>query len=286
MAKKTGLGSNLDSIFDDNELFGEQEGGTVTLKLTDIEPNKDQPRKNFDLDALNALADSIRENGLIQPLIVRQLDNGAYQLVAGERRWRASKIAGLSEVPVRIMELDDQQTAQVALIENLQREDLNPIEEAAGYRQLMLQFGLKQDEVAKKVGKSRSSVTNVLRILDLPEEVKELARRGDITRGHCKALLGVKDELKQIEFAKKAAAGGVTVRQIERAGESAQKPKRVSRKTEDSFYAEAAISLSSVLGKPCSVKSKGKKITLELTCNSREELQQLVNRLAEIGEYE
>lgn len=286
MAKKTGLGSNLDSIFDDGELFGEQGGGTVTLKLTEIEPNKDQPRKNFDLDALNALADSIRENGLIQPLIVRQLDNGVYQLVAGERRWRASKIAGLSEVPVRIMELDDVQTAQVALIENLQREDLNPIEEAAGYRQLMTQFGMKQDEVAKKVGKARSSVTNILRILDLPEEVKELARRGEISRGHCKALLGVKDELKQIELAKKAASGGITVRQIERVCDSAQKPKRSPRKTEESFYVEAAISLTKVLGKPCLVKSKGRKISLEFTCDSREELQQLVNRLAEVGEYE
>ena len=286
MAKKTGLGSNLDSIFDDGELFGEQQDGAVTLKLTDIEPNKDQPRKNFDLDALNALADSIRENGLIQPLIVRQLDNGAYQLVAGERRWRASKIAGLSEVPVRIMDLDDQETAQVALIENLQREDLNPIEEAAGYRQLMTQFAMKQEEVAKKVGKARSSVTNVLRILDLPEEVKELARRGDISRGHCKALLGVKDQLKQIEYAKKAAAGGVTVRQIERACETAQKPKRTSRKSEESFYLEAAISLTKVLGKPCLVKSKGRKISLEFTCDSKEELQTLVNRLAEVGEYE
>ena len=286
MAKSRGLGRGLDTLFADQTGISGEDSGISTVRLSEIEPNLSQPRKEFDESALADLADSIREHGIIQPLTVREVRSGYYQIIAGERRWRASKIAGLSEVPVRIMDLDDQETAQVALIENLQREDLNPIEEAAGYRQLMTQFAMKQEEVAKKVGKARSSVTNVLRILDLPEEVKELARRGDISRGHCKALLGVKDQLKQIEYAKKAAAGGVTVRQIERACETAQKPKRTSRKSEESFYLEAAISLTKVLGKPCLVKSKGRKISLEFTCDSKEELQTLVNRLAEVGEYE
>lgn len=207
MAKKSALGDNFTSIFDDDGLFGTEEAAAPQkLKLSEIEPNKKQPRKTFNDEALNALAESIIENGIIQPLTVRPYGD-VYQIVAGERRWRAAKIAGLSEVPVRIMELSDEQTMQIALIENLQREDLNPIEEALGYQQLMDTFDMKQDEVAKRVGKARSSIANSLRLLTLPEDVKKYVSSGEISVGHCKVIIGVPDEKNQRELAQKRNKG-------------------------------------------------------------------------------
>ena len=201
----------MDSIFDDDDagLFGDVPQTLSTLKIGDIEPNKSQPRKDFNNEALQALADSIIEHGIIQPLTVRPMADGrSYQIVAGERRWRAAKIAGLTEVPVRIMELSDAETAEIALIENLQREDLNPIEEAMGYQQLMDAYSMRQEDVAKRVGKSRSSVANALRIMQLPAEVIALVKDGELSTGHCKAILSVNDQLKQITLGKKTAAEG------------------------------------------------------------------------------
>ncbi len=279
MAKKSGLGNKFASIFDDDSVFdagGEREG-LVTLKIGDIEPNKDQPRKEFDPDLLNRLAESITKHGVIQPLTVREKD-GAYQIVAGERRWRAAKIAGLSEVPVRIMELSDSETAQIALIENLQREDLNPIEEANGYKQLTEKYGLKQEEIAAGVGKARSSITNVMRILELPEEVKEMVKQGDLTQGHCKALLGVADEVKQLELAHKTVKDQLSVRQLEILCKAADtKPKkRAAERTIPAFFTEAEISLKELTGQPVKITPKKNKITLEISCKNEEELRDLL----------
>ena len=211
MAKRV-LNQKFDSIFDDNS-FDEDEGIT-TLKLTDIEPNKSQPRKNFDIEALNTLADSIRQNGIIQPLLVRSMPDGTYQIVAGERRWRAAKMAGLNEVPVFIKELSDIQAQQIALIENLQRENLNPIEEANGYKELMDRFGMTQEDVARVVGKARSSIANSLRLLSLPPIIAEMVSNNELSAGHCKVLLGVTNNKDMVELAHRAAGKDVSVREM------------------------------------------------------------------------
>lgn len=281
MAKKSGLGSTLSSIFDDGidltDGSSEQREGIVTLKIGEIEPNKDQPRKEFDAEQLNQLAQSISKHGVIQPLTVRE-KNGAYQIVAGERRWRAAKIAGLSEVPVRIMELTDSETAQIALIENLQREDLNPIEEANGYKQLTEKYGLKQEEIAQGVGKARSSITNALRLLELPEEVKEMAKQGKLSQGHCKAVLSVQDELKQLELAHKIVAEGLTVRQAENLAKAANGKASKSKRPKPipQFYKEAEISLKELLGQTVKITPKRNKITLEISCKTEEELREIL----------
>lgn len=280
MAKKSGLGNKFASIFDDDTSFEAGEGGEglVTLKIGEIEPNKDQPRKEFDPDLLNRLAESITKHGVIQPLTVRE-KNGAYQIVAGERRWRAAKIAGLTEVPVRIMELSDSETAQIALIENLQREDLNPIEEANGYKQLTEKYGLKQEEIAAGVGKARSSITNVMRILELPEEVKEMVKQGTLTQGHCKALLGVGDEVKQLELAHKAVKEQLSVRQLEslcKGAAAGKGKKRAAERTIPAFFTEAEISLKELTGQPVKITPKKNKITLEISCKNEEELRDLL----------
>lgn len=278
MARKTGLGSKFDSIFDDGAglLDSPESGGIVTLKINDIEPNKEQPRKEFDPDQLNMLAGSITKHGVIQPLTVRE-KNGAYQIVAGERRWRAAKIAGLSEVPVRIMELTDSETAQIALIENLQREDLNPIEEANGYKVLSEKYGLKQEEIALSVGKARSSITNTMRLLELPEEVKELTRQGKLSQGHCKALLSLQDEVKQLELAHKTASEQLSVRQLESLCKAASaSPKKALPKQVPAFFTEAEISLKNLTGQPVKITPKKNKITLEITCKNEDELRDLL----------
>lgn len=280
MAKKSGLGNKFASIFDDDTSFEAGEGGEglVTLKIGEIEPNKEQPRKEFDPDLLNRLAESITKHGVIQPLTVRE-KNGAYQIVAGERRWRAAKIAGLTEVPVRIMELSDSETAQIALIENLQREDLNPIEEANGYKQLTEKYGLKQEEIAAGVGKARSSITNVMRILELPEEVKEMVKQGTLTQGHCKALLGVGDEVKQLELAHKAVKEQLSVRQLEslcKGAAAGKGKKRAAERTIPAFFTEAEISLKELTGQPVKITPKKNKITLEISCKNEEELRDLL----------
>ena len=280
MAKKPALGSRFESIFDDGAgLFSEgAEGGITTMKIGDIEPNREQPRRDFDPEQLNLLAQSITKHGVIQPLTVRE-HNGAYQIVAGERRWRAAKIAGLSEVPVRIMELSDSETAQIALIENLQREDLNPIEEANGYKQLAEKYGFKQEEIAASVGKARSSIANSMRLLELPEEVKELARQGKLSSGHCKVLLSVSDDVRRLELAHKAANEQVSVRQLEKLAGAETKPRRAAQRTVPAFYTEAEISLKELTGHPVKITPKKNKITLEISCKNEEELKELLKMI-------
>ena len=214
MAKKK-LGQGMDLLFMDSvESSGKD---TFTLRVSLIEPNKNQPRTHFDEEAIVTLAESIRLHGVLQPLLVRPLESGSYQIVAGERRWRAARMAGLSEVPVVIKELDDRETAQIALIENLQREDLNPIEEAIGYRGLMLEFDMTQNDVAQNVGRSRAAISNSLRLLDLEESVQKMLVDGEITVGHGKVILGLSDSEEQVELAKTIVAKALTVRQTEQA---------------------------------------------------------------------
>ena len=212
MARKSGLGKGLDALFVDNST--DHANGVVTLRISEIEPNKNQPRKDFDENALAQLADSIAEHGVLQPLLVRPMTNGGNQLVAGERRWRASKMAGLSEVPVVVQEMTDTEAMEIGLIENLQREDLNPIEEALGYRELIDAHQMTQDMVAQRVGKSRPVVANALRLLNLPDGVVKMVRSGALSAGHARALLSIDDPEEQNLMAKKAADGLLTVRDI------------------------------------------------------------------------
>lgn len=276
MAKRV-LNQKFDSIFDDNS-FDEDEGIT-TLKLTDIEPNKSQPRKNFDIEALNTLADSIRQNGIIQPLLVRSMPDGTYQIVAGERRWRAAKMAGLTEVPVFVKELSDIQAQQIALIENLQRENLNPIEEANGYKELMDRFGMTQEDVARVVGKARSSVANSLRLLSLPPIIAEMVSNNELSAGHCKVLLGVKNNKDMVELAHRAAGKDVSVREMERMVKSLNKPEKPEKKKE-TFYVEAEISLSKALETNVSIIPGKKKSTIQIEFYNDEDLTDIINRLA------
>ncbi len=215
MAKKLGgLGKGLNAIFIEND--SETEGGTVTLKISEIEPNRTQPRKEFDEQALSELAESISQHGLLQPLLVRPLTLGGYQIVAGERRYRASRMAGLTEVPVIIKELTDTETMEIALIENLQREDLSPVEEALGYKALIDEHGFSQEEVAKSVGKSRPAVANALRLLKLPDNIMEYLKDGKISAGHARALLTLEDEELMTELADEIVAKDLSVRQVEK----------------------------------------------------------------------
>ena len=273
MAKKGGLGKGLNALFEENQT---PETAPVRVRLSEIEPNKNQPRKHFDQDAIDDLADSIRRYGLLQPLTVRPLQTG-YQLVAGERRWRACRIAGLTEVPVIIKDLTDSEVAEIALVENLQREDLNPIEEAAGYQSLMDDFHLTQEDVSQRVGKSRSAVANAVRLLGLPKEILVLVETGKISAGHGRALLGFKDKEEQLKAAR-VASFGANVREIERlakkSDEKAQ-PKKEVTKTTDSYYKEVELSLQELLGRPVQVKMKNGKGSLEIAFYNKEDLQSL-----------
>ena len=281
MAKTNRLGKGLDVYFEQNST---ELGSPVTVRISEIEPNRDQPRKDFDPEALAELSDSIARYGLIQPLLVRPMDEG-YQLVAGERRWRASKMAGLSEVPVIIREMTDIEAAEVALVENLQREDLNPIEEALGYRSLMEDYGLTQDDVSERVGRSRSAVANSVRLLGLPDDIMILVRTGKISAGHGRALLSF-DDVEEMKKAAKIASFGATVRDIEkmakRAKEKAQgKAVVTANPNRDPYFDEVALALSETLGRRVKVtKDKGKGI-LAIEFYNNEELKDLANKLGE-----
>lgn len=280
MAKKSALGDNFDSIFDDG-LFGSEDTSVpLKLKISEIEPNKKQPRKTFNEEALNALAESIMEHGIIEPLVVRPYCD-AYQIVSGERRWRAAKIAGLKEVPVRVKDYTDEQTAQIALIENLQREDLNPIEEALGYQQLIDEYGMKQEAVAKTVGKPRSSVANSLRLLTLPDDVKPLVKDGSLSVGHCKIIMGINDEEKQRELAKKVIADGISVRALEKlVKQLTSEKKQKSKPAKEVFLVEAEISMTDYIGKPVRIDKSKDRYTMSIDCKSEEELKELISFLS------
>lgn len=268
VVKKGGLGRGLESLFNENAT---DNNGVVTLRITEIEPNRNQPRTDFDETALAELAESIKTHGLIQPIVVRPVSTGAYQIVAGERRWRACRMAGLTEVPVIIKELDDRKYFEIALIENLQREDLNPVEEASGYRSLIDNYGLTQEQVAESVGKSRSAVTNMLRLLSLNKSALDALKNNEITAGHARAILSAKTDdaaAKMLE----AAKAGASVRDLEnmaKAAEKSQKPKKQTQK--NTFYSEVEISLKAELGRKVEIKSTGKgkgTITLEFYSDS------------------
>lgn len=272
---KGGLGSGMDLLFEDNV---SQVQVKKTLRLSEIEPNRAQPRKNFDESAISTLADSIREHGILQPILVRPLAFGGYQIVAGERRWRAARMLGLDEVPVIIRDLTDIETAQIALIENLQRENLNPLEEAQGYRSLQDDFGMKQDEISRIVGRSRSAVANALRLLKLPEEVQELLVDGSISAGHARALLAFSDENQMILAAQKAAAGLLTVRQLEKM--AAEKPETESKLPQvNSYFREMEISLHERLARKVKVDFKKNKGTLTLEFYDEDDLRALAEKL-------
>lgn len=282
MAKRQGLGKGLEKLFSENDTEGMV--STNTLPLSEIVPNKDQPRKTFDEAALDELADSIRQHGILQPLLVRPIATGGYQLVAGERRWRASKRAGLKEVPVVVKELSDTETMEIAIIENLQREDLNPIEEAEGLQALIDKCGFTQEQVAVSVGKSRPAIANSLRLLKLPPEVRDMAKNGEISAGHARALLAFDNEALIYEAAQNIVKNKMTVRDIERLAKISEKNGTVSvkrTKRRDSFYDEVELSLSETLGRRVKVFNGREKGTLEIEFYSIEDLKNIANKLGE-----
>lgn len=279
---KGGLGAGLDSLFSDNSSAIQVKS---TLRTSEIEPNRDQPRKYFSDEAITALAESIREHGILQPILVRPISSGNYQIVAGERRWRAARMLGLSEVPVNIKEISDLEAMQIAIIENLQRENLNPVEEARGYDELIEKYGMTQDRVAKMVGKSRSAIANTVRLLALPERVLKMLENGDISAGHAKALLGFDDEEMMIAIANRAADGGMTVRQVEKlaqkSAEAEDSADRNSDKKIDNYFTEMEISLNERLGRKVKVDYGKNKGVLILEFYDKDDLRTIAEKLVE-----
>ena len=281
MAKKLGgLGKGLNAIFIEND--SEDNNGSVTLKISEIEPNRSQPRKEFDEKALSELAESISKHGLLQPLLVRPLPLGGYQIVAGERRYRACRMAGITEVPVIIREIGDTETMEIALIENLQREDLTPIEEALGYKVLIDEHGFSQEEVAQSVGKSRPAIANSLRLLKLPQSILDLVSDGKISAGHARALLTLEDEKLMQELAEEIIKKDLSVRQVEKICKQKPKPEKEEvPEKKPSFYSMVELALNESLGRKIKVsKNKGKQGgILQIEFYSDEELTELSNKL-------
>ena len=277
-ARRSGLGKGLDALFMDNDT---NDTGVVTLRLSQIEPNREQPRKVFNEEALNELADSIREHGVLQPLLVRPLPGGVYQLVAGERRWRAAKMAGLKEVPVVVKEFTDQEIVEISLIENIQREDLNPIEEAMAYKRLMEEFHLKQDEIADRVAKSRTAVTNSMRLLKLTSKVQEMVIADMISAGHARALLGISDETLQENTAMKVFDEKLSVRETEKLVKNlvspAKKEKTERNTAEDAIYESLEEKMKGIMGTKVSIqRKKNNKGKIEIEYYSRDELERII----------
>ncbi len=287
-AKKGGLGRGLDALFADNSIEEIASTSAVKLKIMDIEPNRDQPRKIFDEDALAELADSIAKHGVIQPLLVRPMPDGSYQLVAGERRWRASRMAGLTEVPVVIKELSDDEAMALALIENLQREDLNAIEEAQGIKALMDTLSLTQDEAAERVGKSRPAVANALRLLKLPDSVIALVSDGKLSPGHARALLSFKDEQDIIETADLIIEKGLTVRDVEKLVKKRNREPKAEKPAarRASYYDEVELALTDFLGRKVKVGTKPGKESgvLEIDFFDKDDLTRLADALKSLGD--
>jgi len=271
MARGKGLGRGLDAIFSDNAIESAA-AGVTELRISDVEPKKDQPRKVFDQAALSELADSIAANGVIQPILVREAENGMYTIVAGERRWRASKMAGLSEIPAIVMDVDELTASKIAMIENLQREDLNPYEEAMGYEELIRKYSLTQEEVASQIGKSRAAVANRLRLLDLPGEVLEMLTRREITAGHGIALLMLKDRDDVIPMAKRISQKNMSVRDAEAAVKRRNAAAKEKEEPEDAgekvdYIGDLEKKVTEILGRRCRIsRGPGKRVvTLDYT---------------------
>ena len=278
------LGQGLDTLFGvtgRNENFSETEGTSEVrvIKTSLIEPRRDQPRKNFDREQLQALANSISEHGVIQPIIVVEGQNGYYSIIAGERRWRASKLAGLTEMPAIVRTYDELQIAEVALIENLQREDLNPIEEAMGYKTLMEKFSMTQDKVSERVGKSRSNIANMLRLLSLEDEIKEMLAENKLSMGHARALLSLPEGKERVQAAKRIISEGLNVRQAESLGKEMPKKSEKHKKGKESLYPDVERTLSQKYGTKVKIKGnrKGK---VELEFYSVADLTRLVDLLS------
>ena len=286
MAKAKGLGKGLDALMGDASLQT-QEAGSVLLPISQVEPGLNQPRKRFDDQALADLASSIEEHGIIQPLTVRRLSTGYYQIIAGERRWRAAKLAGRKEVPVVIIEADDRKVMELGLIENIQREDLNPMEEAEGYLALLTDFGLTQEELARRMGKSRPAITNALRLTGLPSAVRQLLAEGVLSAGHGRAVLTVEGEQAQIAFAQKIAAEGMSVRQAEAAAKrftlDPPREKKPGPADENRLYIETAQKdLSLRLGRKVTITAGRKKGRLELEYYNVDDLNDLLEQLGRL----
>ena len=275
--KKRGLGKGLDAIFAENNEAGE---GSVAVKIADIEPNRDQPRKEFDSEALSELADSIAQHGVLQPLLLRPMLSGGYRIVAGERRWRAARMAGLTEVPAVIREMTDSEEMLFALIENLQREDLTPLEEARGYRTLIETQDLTQEEVSQAVGKSRPSVTNALRLLNLPDDIQEMLEKGEITAGHARTLLSFPNQ-EAMRLGAQKAREGASVRELEamakRMAQQGEAPSKAPRKNR--YFEEAQLAVGGYLNRKVKVAGNQKKGTLQIEFYGEEDLQNLLHEL-------
>lgn len=287
--KQGGLGRNFYEILDDN-LLETKKDSVTKLRVADIEPRRDQPRKDFDLEPLQALADSVRDYGVLVPLIVREnpVSAGTYEIIAGERRWRAAKMAGISEVPVVIMDSDDMKTSEIALIENVQRQDLNPVEEAFAYQALIDRFGLTQEEVAQKVGKNRSTVTNMLRLLELPEGALELLKKGDISGGHARALLGLDDEAQIVDLAQKIVQKDYSVRETERIvrlfkanAEKGDEPEVLDESDAQRkvYMKDLERRVMRTLGRKVRIARVAKKKIVELSYEDDQDLEEIIKRL-------
>ena len=280
--EKKGLGMGLTALFGEENVDVQN---ASTLPLTKIEPRIQQPREVFDEEALQSLADSIQRYGLIQPITVRPLENGYYQIIAGERRWRASRLAGLTEVPVRIMEADDRTTAELALVENLQREDLNPIEEAKGYQTLIEEYGFTQEEAAKSVGKSRPAVANSLRLLNLSEEVMRLVETGELSAGHARALISISDPKLQLQAAKEILSKSLSVRKAEAMAAKVLKKSREEKeepKIEEEpidYARELGEELTKILGRKVIIRDKKGKGSIELDYYDADDRERLISKI-------
>lgn len=288
MAKKnSGLGRGLDAIFLDNALeekTSHDENSITRLKISQVDPKSDQPRKYFDAKALEELAASIVENGLLQPILVREYGEGRYQIIAGERRFRASKLAGITEIPAIVLERDDKKAAQIALIENVQREDLNPLEEALAYKSLAEEYDMTQEELSIKVGKSRSAIANIMRLLDLPDEILTLVASKELSSGHARTLLGVKDKTNMILLAERCVEEDLSVRVLEEEVKRINKQKKVEEKEEEAlpvvdYFRELEIKLQTELSRKVKIDGKGRKKTLTLFYEDNEDLDEIIKLL-------
>lgn len=283
--RQSGLGRGLGLLFDDNDNYvnstQEVRDRLRDIRVAMIEPRSDQPRKHFDEESLAQLATSIAAHGLLQPILVRELPSGRYQIIAGERRWRASKMAGLSEIPAIVIDYDEAEAAQIALIENIQREDLNPLEEAMAYRALIDRFGMTQEMLSERIGKSRPAIANALRLLDLPEEILPLLRDGSITAGHARTLLGCKDKTVMIALAQAVASGGMSVRDLEREVKRANKPAKEPK--ERPYHVDYAADLShrmqTHLGRRVVVSDHGPQKSVTLYYEDNEDLEILLTQI-------
>ena len=288
-AQKRGLGTGLSALFGEDNL-AEDLSGVSSLPIEKVEPRSDQPRSVFDQESLAELAESITQYGLIQPITVRKLPSGYYQIIAGERRWRASRLAGLKEVPVRIIDADDRRAMELALVENLQREDLNPIEEAKGYRALIEEYGMTQEEASRSVGKSRPAITNALRLLNLTPPVMAMLEDGDISAGHARALLALKDEADQLRIATRVVEESLSVRQTEnlavKTAEAEEKPKKpaaAGNPLEVDYLADTEKQLTTSLGRRAQIRDGGKKGKIELEYYGTDDREALIAALLRLG---